>query len=128
MSTKSPDLIAREAMDNHYGIGTEWEEPNAYGEEGFTRAQAESDIEADDILAIIREAIEADRAQRAEPVHATADDWEVDGFEDESGVWRTLRIVDSSDDVEDPPLVVSLLMSDVEASALADALMTPKAG
>ncbi|WP_217181593.1 hypothetical protein [Streptomyces sp. AC495_CC817] len=61
---KTPERIAREAMDKHYGIGTEWEEPNAYGEEGFTRAQAETDIDADDILLIIREAIQADRAQR----------------------------------------------------------------
>lgn len=70
---KTSDLIAREAMDKRYGIGTDWEEPNEYGEEGFTRAQAESDIGADEILGVIREAIEADRAQRAgrlEDLHA----------------------------------------------------------
>lgn len=61
---KDPELLAREAMDNHYGLGAEWEEPNQYGEDGFTRAQAESDIDADQILGIIQEAINVDRAQR----------------------------------------------------------------
>lgn len=71
---KTPDLIAREAMDKHYGIGTDWEEPNQYGEEGFTRAQAETEIDADTILGIIREAIEADRAQRPEtPAYKVGD-------------------------------------------------------
>lgn len=62
---KDPILLAREAMDRSYGIGTDWEEPNEHGEEGFTRAQAESDIDADEIIAVIASAIEADRAQRA---------------------------------------------------------------
>ncbi|WP_311245286.1 MULTISPECIES: hypothetical protein [unclassified Microbacterium] len=64
---KSPMLIAREAMDRAYGIDSPWEEPNPYGEEGFTRAQAESDIDADEIISVIVSAIEADRANRRIP-------------------------------------------------------------
>ncbi len=60
---KPPEQISREVIDAHYGIGTEWEEPNQFGEEGFTRAQAESDIEADDIRLLIEQAINTDRAQ-----------------------------------------------------------------
>lgn len=63
MTLKTPEQLGREAIDNHYGIGTEWEEPNQYGEEGFTRAQAESDIDADDIRLLIEEAVKADRQQ-----------------------------------------------------------------
>jgi len=57
-------MIGREVIDRHYGIGTEWEEPNEYGEEGFTRAQAETEIEADDIRLLIEEGIREDRRQR----------------------------------------------------------------
>ena len=60
---KTPEQLGREAIDNHYGIGTRWEEPNQCGEEGFTRAQVESDIDADDIRLLIEEAVHADRAQ-----------------------------------------------------------------
>lgn len=42
------EKIAREVIDAHYGLSTKWGEPNQYGEEGFTRAQAESDIDAAD--------------------------------------------------------------------------------
>lgn len=63
---KTPEQIRREVMDAVYGIGTEWEEPNEHGEEGFTRALIESDIDADDIGALIERAIEIDRAQRTE--------------------------------------------------------------
>lgn len=61
---KTPEIIGREVIDRHYGIGTEWEEPNEYGEEGFTRAQAETEIEADDIRLLIEEGIREDRRQR----------------------------------------------------------------
>lgn len=64
MSTiKTPEQISREVIDANYGIGTEWGEPNRFGEEGFTRAQAESDIDSDDIRRLIEQAINADRAQ-----------------------------------------------------------------
>ena len=68
---KTPEQLGREAIDAHYGIGTEWEEPNQYGEEGFTRAQAESDIDADDIRLLIDEAIANDRAQIAAALRDT---------------------------------------------------------
>ena len=71
LPAKNPMLLAREAMDRVYGIGTDWEEPNEHGEEGFTRAQAESDIDADEILAVIVSAIEADRAQQRRIAAAT---------------------------------------------------------
>ena len=60
----SPEEIAHNVMDAHYGLGTEWDEPNSWGEQGFTRAQAETDIAADDIQALIAEAILVDRAHR----------------------------------------------------------------
>ncbi|WP_026820027.1 hypothetical protein [Arthrobacter castelli] len=60
---KTPEQLSREVIDAHYGVGTEWEEPNQHGEENFTRAQAESDIDADDIRLLIEEAVEADRQQ-----------------------------------------------------------------
>lgn len=63
MTLKSPEQLGREAIEKNYGVGSDWEEPNQYGEEGFTRAQAESDIDADEIRGLIEEAITADRAQ-----------------------------------------------------------------
>lgn len=62
-TTKNPHQIAQETMDRHYGIGSMWEAPNDFDESGFTRAQAESNIGEADIVALIAEAIEADRAQ-----------------------------------------------------------------
>lgn len=62
---KTPEQIGREVIEANYGIGTEWEEPNQYGEEGFTRAQVESDIDADDVRLLIEQGINADREQRA---------------------------------------------------------------
>ena len=64
MTIKTPEQIAREVIERNYGLGTDWEEPNEYGEGGFTRAQAESDIDADDIRALIEQGIAADREQR----------------------------------------------------------------
>lgn len=61
---KTPDEIAREVIEKNYGIGSPWEEPNDFGEEGFTRAQAESDIDADDIRGLIEQAIATEQAQR----------------------------------------------------------------
>lgn len=60
---KNPEQLAREAMDRKFGLGTPWEEPNEDGDEGFVRAMAEGDLDADDLLAVISSAIEADRAQ-----------------------------------------------------------------
>lgn len=60
---KTPNQLGREVIDAHYGIGSDWEEPNEHGEEGFTRAQAESDIDTGDIHDLIAEAVEADREQ-----------------------------------------------------------------
>jgi hypothetical protein len=62
---KTPEQIACEVIDAHYDIGTEWEGPNRFDEKGFTRAQAESDIDTDDVRRLIEEGIRADRAQRA---------------------------------------------------------------
>lgn len=72
LELKEPMLLAREAMDRVYGLGTDWEEPNEHGEEGFTRAQAETDIDADHILPIIADAIVADRAQHRRAAHGVA--------------------------------------------------------
>lgn len=88
---KTMEQISREAIDKHYGLGTPWGEPNEFGEEGFTRAQAESDIDSDDIRAVIEDALRADRSQRAAAVNKTASvaelieayeafDGDVDGF------------------------------------------------
>lgn len=63
MTLKSPEQLGREAIEKNYGVGSDWEEPNQYGEEGFTRAQAESDIDADEIRGLIEQAIVADRMQ-----------------------------------------------------------------
>lgn len=60
---KTPEQIGREVIDAHFGIGTVWEEPNEHGEEGFTRAQAETDIDADDIRGLIEEGIRLSREQ-----------------------------------------------------------------
>lgn len=69
--TKTPEQVAREAIDRAYGIGSPWEEPDDEGREGFARAQAQTlaetgeFIEADDVRRLIRSAIEADRRQLA---------------------------------------------------------------
>ncbi|WP_394941160.1 hypothetical protein [Psychromicrobium sp. YIM B11713] len=68
---KTPEQIGREVIDSHYGIGTDWEEPNDRGEEGFTRAQAESDIDAHDICELIEEGIAKDHAQLREALHSS---------------------------------------------------------
>lgn len=68
---KNPEQIGREVINAHYGFGTEWEEPNEHGEEGFARAQAETDIEADDVRLLIEEGIGKDRAQLAAALRGT---------------------------------------------------------
>jgi hypothetical protein len=60
---KNPEQISRDVLETNYGIGTDWEEPNVHGELGFTRAQVETDIDADDIGLLIQQGINADRAQ-----------------------------------------------------------------
>lgn len=65
---KTPDEIASDIMNDHFEGDSPWAEPNEFGETGFTRAQAESDIDRGDIERLITAAIEADRAQRAMPV------------------------------------------------------------
>lgn len=57
---RPPRSVAQETMESAYGPGSDWAEPNQFGESGFTRAQAESDIGADDIMALIEAAIELD--------------------------------------------------------------------
>jgi hypothetical protein len=86
---KTAEQIGREVIEANYGIGSPWEEPNAYGEEGFTRAQAESDIGADEIRGLIVAAIEADRAQRF-----NAADMEVLFEVAESGIAREVAAID----------------------------------
>lgn len=70
---KSSELIAREVIEANYGLDTAWEEPNEHGEAGFTRAQAESDIDSDEIRALIEQGIERDRA-RTGRTSATAEE------------------------------------------------------
>ena len=65
---KTPEQLSQDVIEANYGIGTDWEEPNTYGEAGFTRAQAESDISADDVRKLIEDAIAADRRQMTTPV------------------------------------------------------------
>lgn len=88
---KTPEEIAREVIEKNYGIGSPWEEPNDFGEEGFTRAQAESDIDADDIRGLIKLGITTDRSQRSVLNYDTLDqllsawdgyDGDVSGFYD----------------------------------------------
>lgn len=61
---KTTEQIGREVIEANYGINTEWGQPNEFGEQGFTRAQAESDIDSDEILGLIESAIQLDRDQR----------------------------------------------------------------
>lgn len=69
---KTPEQLAREAIDHKYGLGTRWEQPDEEGREGFARAQAEAfadtgeHIEADEIRRLIEFAIAADRRQIAQ--------------------------------------------------------------
>lgn len=65
---KSPAQLSQDVIEANYGVGTDWEEPNEYGEAGFTRAQAESDISADDVRKLIEDAIAADRRQMTTPL------------------------------------------------------------
>jgi hypothetical protein len=60
---KSPDELAGEVMDAHYGDDSDWAEANQYGESGFTLAQVESDIDSSEIMELIAEGIRLDRAE-----------------------------------------------------------------
>lgn len=100
MSTiKTPEQIGREVIDANYGIGTEWEEPNQFGEEGFTRAQAESDIDADDIRLLIEQAVNADRAQWFDTASSASRQHFID-------TGRYL-LPDGSSDLDDAPVVIT---------------------
>lgn len=55
--------IAEQVLDAHYGDNSGWAEENRFGERGFTRAQAESDIDRSDIAALITEAVAIDRSE-----------------------------------------------------------------
>lgn len=74
------------------------------------------------------------RAELTKPVSATATDWEVTSFEDESGVWVSLQVYDPEREAEQEPgeeeqvLAATVLMSDVEAGELADKLRHPDRG
>lgn len=59
-----PEQIGHTVLEAHYGRGTEWDETNVFGERGFTRAQAETDITDADVTALIVEAILLDRSHR----------------------------------------------------------------
>lgn len=61
--TVSAEQIAERVLDAHYGDDSDWAEENRFGERGFTRAQAESDIDRSDIAALITEAITIDRSE-----------------------------------------------------------------
>lgn len=61
--TAPAEQIAEQVLDAHYGDGSDWAEENHFGERGFTRAQAESDIGRSDIAALITEAVAIDRAE-----------------------------------------------------------------
>lgn len=93
---KTPEQLSQDVIEANYGVGTDWEEPNTYGEAGFTRAQAESDISADDVRKLIEDAITADRRQmtmpaptkdqiRAELVHTAIADAETGWLSDMEG-------------------------------------------
>lgn len=66
---KTPEQLAREAIDARYGIGTRWEEPDDEGREGLARAQAETlaetgeSIDADDLRTMLQDAVQRDRRQ-----------------------------------------------------------------
>lgn len=73
LEPKTPTQVAEDVMNASYGPGSNWSEPNEFDETGFTRAQAESDIDTEEILGLIQKAIEVDRAQRPEqPSHDRA--------------------------------------------------------
>lgn len=59
----SAEQIAERVLDAHYGDDSDWAEENHFGERGFTRAQAESDIDRSDIAALITEAVTIDRTE-----------------------------------------------------------------
>lgn len=59
--TTQIESVVGAVMDSHYGADSEWAEPNHFDETGFTRAQAESDISAEEIKELMAEAITLDR-------------------------------------------------------------------
>ncbi len=63
---RTPEEIAEATITSEYGTGTCWAEENEFGESGFTRAQAETDIGQADIARLIATAIKADREERLE--------------------------------------------------------------
>lgn len=60
---RTPAEISDAVMDANYGAGSDWEEPNRYDESGFTRAQAESDIDRDEISGLIVQGVEKAREE-----------------------------------------------------------------
>lgn len=68
-STRSeitPSVLAEQAIARRGYSETDYPE-NRYGESGLTAALAQGDVDADDIAAMIQDAIEADRATRSQP-------------------------------------------------------------
>lgn len=64
-ATRAPVEIATEVMAKHYGPDSNWCIRNEFDKRGFTLAQVETDIDHQDIVALIAEGIELDRAGRA---------------------------------------------------------------
>lgn len=62
--TDDSEAVAETVIAARYGDGTAYATLNEYGESGLTLALARGDVDADDIRAMIAEAIAADRAQR----------------------------------------------------------------
>lgn len=60
---KTLDEITTEVIDDAYGGGTRYAEPNYHDEVGLTLALARGDVDEADVRELIRAAIEADRAQ-----------------------------------------------------------------
>jgi len=60
---QTPDEIVDQVIEAGFGAGTEYAEANDYGESGLTLALVQDEMNGDWIKGLMREAVEADRAQ-----------------------------------------------------------------
>ena len=60
----TPDEIVSEVLEDTYGGGTRYAEPNRWDEVGLTLALARGDVDESAVRELILRAIEIDRAQR----------------------------------------------------------------
>lgn len=74
MTDITPLDTATTVFDDAYGEGSPWAEPNSFGESGFTLAQVETDINADDVIALMVDSIDHHLGEFAGTAHALIND------------------------------------------------------